>query len=214
MSKKENFEPDFYYSDYVAMNAPRAGIKGFFDKHRTTLQFILFMVLSLVCFISQIIVLNVFQAIFEKAGYTQELHFALEAFNQPLNVFIGFLAGNVVAKVLSFILNYKTTFKSNSNKLFSFIGYVIMVVALIIVETIIGGPLAEALSKWFISMGADPEGIFVAACPTISMILYSAADFIIVFLMDKFVLMRQVDKTPDTIKTLESGIVVDYNEFK
>ena len=63
-------------------------------------------------------------------------------------------------------------------------------------------------------MGADPEGIFVAACPTISMILYSAADFIIVFLMDKFVLMRQVDKTPDTIKTLESGIVVDYNEFK
>ncbi len=214
MSKKENFEPDFYYSDYVAMNAPRAGIKGFFDKHRTTLQFILFMVLSLVCFISQIIVLNVFQAIFEKAGYTQELHFALEAFNQRLNVFIGFLAGNVVAKVLSFILNYKTTFKSNSNKLFSFIGYVIMVVALIIVETIIGGPLAEALSKWFISMGADPEGIFVAACPTISMILYSAADFIIVFLMDKFVLMRQVDKTPDTIKTLESGIVVDYNEFK
>ncbi len=215
MGKKENFEPDFYYSDFVAMNAPRTGIRGFFDKHRAILQMILFMFLSLLCFVSQIIVLNVCIKIFGAAGYTQQMEFAgvFKAFNQPLNEFIGFLAGNVVAKVLSFVLNYKTTFKSNSNKLFSFIGYVIMVVALIIAETLVGAPLADALKRGFIAAGAAEESIWVSICPTLSMIIYSAADFVIVFLMDKFVLMRQVDKTPETTKTLESGITVDYDEF-
>ena len=150
MGKEKEVQLDFHYSDYLDMNAPRGGIKGFFDKHKTILQMILFMFLSLLCFVSQIIVLNVCIKIFGAAGYTQELEFAgvFSAFNQPLNAFIGFLAGNVVAKVLSFVLNYKTTFKSNSNKLFSFIGYVIMVVALIIAETLVGAPLSDAYVQY------------------------------------------------------------------
>ena len=88
-----------------------------------------------------------------------------------------------------------------------------MVVALIIAETLVGAPLADALKRGFMAAGAAEESIWVSICPTLSMILYSAADFVIVFLMDKFVLMRQVDKTPETTKTLESGITVDYDEF-
>ena len=216
MGKKKEVQIDFYYSDYIAMNAPRGGIKGFFDTHKTILQMILFMFLSLLCFISQIIVLNVCIKIFGAAGYTQELTFAgiFSAFNQPLNEFIGFLAGNVVAKVLSFVLNYKTTFKSNSNKLLSFIGYVIMVVALIIAETLVGAPLADALKKGFMAAGAAEDSFWVDICPTLSMIIYSAADFVIVFLMDQFVLMRQKEeKKVEQIETMESGIVCNYDEL-
>ena len=216
MGKEKEVQLDFHYSDYLDMNAPRGGIKGFFDKHKTILQMILFMFLSLLCFVSQIIVLNVCIKIFGAAGYTQELEFAgvFSAFNQPLNAFIGFLAGNVVAKVLSFVLNYKTTFKSNSNKLFSFIGYVIMVVALIIAETLVGAPLSDALKKGFMAAGAAEDSIWVDICPTLSMILYSAADFVIVFLMEKFVLMRQKEeKQVEQIETMESGIVCNYDEL-
>ena len=218
MGKEKEVQLDFHYSDYLDMNAPRGGIKGFFDKHKTILQMILFMFLSLLCFVSQIIVLNVCIKIFGAAGYTQKLDLGIfsEGLDEysALNYFIGFLAGNVVAKVLSFVLNYKTTFKSNSNKLFSIIGYVIMVVALIISETLVGPPLTKALTSGFKAAGAADGSFWLDICPTLSMIIYSAADFVIVFLMDKFVLMRQVEeKHIEQIETMESGIVCNYDEL-
>ena len=59
-----------------------------------------------------------------------------------------------------------------------------MCVTLIIVETLIGEPLAEAYFKLF---GGKVK---IEVCRTISMITYSMLDFVIVFLMEKFVIMN------------------------
>ena len=208
---KNTFEPDFYFSDYVEMHAPRTGSKGFFDKHKTILQLILFMVLSLLCFIAQFVCIYLFEWIFKEAGYTYTVE--LWVFTQPLNSFIAFLIANVVAKTLSFIMNYKTTFKSNSNKLFSAISYTIMVVALIIIETVIAHPLADAYASIAVNAGWATYDQAINICTAISTMTYSMIDFFIVFIMDKFVIMRNVDRTPPTIETLDSGIVVDYKDL-
>ena len=62
-----------------------------------------------------------------------------------------------------------------------------MVVVLIIVETIIGTPLGDALLK-------ASNGVLGDWASTISMIMYSMADFVIVFIMDKFVIMRHKEE--------------------
>jgi phosphotransferase system glucose/maltose/N-acetylglucosamine-specific IIC component len=105
-------------------------------------------------------------------------------------------------------MNRKKTFNANNNKIFSAVSYTIMVVVLIIVETIIGTPLGDALLK-------ASNGVLGDWAYTISMIMYSMADFVIVFIMDKFVIMRHkeekkeeseeapADETPATDATEE-----------
>lgn len=154
------------------------------NTHKTLMQAILFMVFSILAFVSQLAV----QAIFNVALKSLDQVVNIWPFEpQALGLFISFLIANIVAKVISFVMNRKKTFNANNNKIFSAVSYTIMVVVLIIVETIIGTPLGDALLK-------ASNGVLGDWAYTISMIMYSMADFVIVFLMDKFVIMRHKEE--------------------
>ncbi len=164
------------------------------NEHKTLMQAILFMVFSLLAFVSQLAI----QAIFDAALKSVDQVVSIWPFEpQALGTFISFLIANIAAKVISFVMNRKKTFNANNNKIFSAVTYTIMVVVLIIVETIIGTPLGDALNN-------ASNGVLGGWAYTLSMIMYSAADFVIVFLMDKFVIMRhKEEKTPEEEVSVE-----------
>lgn len=161
-------------------------VVGFFKKkeksegEKTVVQAILFTLLSMVAFVSQLILVNVIPLIYKDTTPISAWIFG----EQARNAFVAFLISNTAAKVISYVLNRKKTFAAVNNLAFSIVAYVVMCVTLIIVETLIGEPLAEAYFKLF------GEKVKIEICRTISMITYSMLDFVIVFLMEKFVIMN------------------------
>lgn len=161
-------------------------VVGFFKKkektegEKTVVQAILFTLLSMVAFVSQLILVNVIPLIYKDTTPISAWIFG----EQARNAFVAFLISNTAAKVISYVLNRKKTFAAVNNLTFSIVTYVIMCVTLIIVETLIGEPLAKAYFKLF---GGKVK---IDICRTISMITYSMLDFVIVFLMEKFVIMN------------------------
>lgn len=148
---------------------------------KTLIQIVLFTFLSIVAFLVQLLIntflpklLNLFSV------FTGNINAGIFGVQQ-LSVFISFLIGNVVAKLISYLLNRKKTFKATNNLAISITLYVIMCVSLIIIETLIGAPLADLFNK--VISNAE-------LCRTLSTITYSFADFIIVFLLEKFVIMK------------------------
>ena len=161
-------------------------VVGFFKKkektegEKTVVQAILFTLLSMVAFVSQIILVNVIPLIYKDTTPISAWIFG----EQARNAFVAFLISNTAAKIISYVLTRKKTFAAVNNLTFSIVTYVIMCVTLIIVETLIGEPLAKAYFKLF---GGKVK---IDICRTISMITYSMLDFVIVFLMEKFVIMN------------------------
>ncbi len=124
---------------------------------------------------------------------------------QALGSFLAFLVSNIIAKALSFILNRKNTFKASNNLAFSVTVYIIMVVVLILAETAIGTPLQNGLYMLFggtfngahTTSAANSLALY-QTCGTISQLIYGIADAVIVFFMDKYVIMRNTKKAmPD-----------------
>ncbi len=152
----------------------------------TFIQFILFIIMSLAAFVVQFLIVQFGPAGLKLCGVddAQKMDFWIFK-GYTLAAFISFLVANTLAKIISYILNRKKTFNAVNNLVFSMTVYVIMCVTLIIVETIIGEPLAKAYANLFANNPAVAEW-----APTMSMITYSIADFLIVFLMEKFVIMN------------------------
>lgn len=156
----------------------------------TMLQLVLFIALSIIACVVQMLIIN-----YLPMAIKDDREIQAWIFTQPLNSLIGFLVGNVVAKLLSYFLNRKATFGARKHFAFSMTVYVILCVVLIIVETLIGEPLKQAylgvlgdpIRNCGIAFFADdPEGW----CNILSIITYSCADLIIVFIMNKFVIMN------------------------
>lgn len=156
----------------------------------TMLQLVLFIALSIIACVVQMLIIN-----YLPLAIKDDREIQAWIFTQPLNSLIGFLVGNVVAKLLSYFLNRKATFGARKHFAFSMTVYVILCVVLIIVETLIGEPLKQAylgvlgdpIRNCGIAFFAeDPEGW----CNILSIITYSCADLIIVFIMNKLVIMN------------------------
>ena len=156
----------------------------------TMLQLVLFIALSIIACVVQMLIIN-----FLPMAIKDDREIQAWIFTQPLNSLIGFLVGNVVAKLLSYFLNRKATFGARKHFAFSMTVYVILCVVLIIVETLIGEPLKQAylgvlgdpIRNCGIAFFAeDPEGW----CNILSIITYSCADLIIVFIMNKLLIMN------------------------
>ena len=154
------------------------------------LQLVLFIALSIIACVVQMLIIN-----YLPMAIKDDREIQAWIFTQPLNSLIGFLVGNVVAKLLSYFLNRKATFGARKHFAFSMTVYVILCVVLIIVETLIGEPLKQAylgvLGDPIRNCGIDffakdPEGW----CNILSIITYSCADLIIVFIMNKLVIMN------------------------
>ena len=129
---------------------------------------------------------------------------------QALGSFIAFLVSNIIAKVISYVTNRKTTFKATNNAVSSAVIYTVMVVALIIIETIIGTPLQNGL---YGLLGGEFSGAELTTssalspslyqiCGVAAQAIYGFFDGIIVFLMDKYVIMR--NDTPADSNTTDN----------
>lgn len=121
---------------------------------------------------------------------------------QALGSFIAFLLSNVIGKGVSYITNRKTTFKANNNGAISLCIYVVLVVILTILETIVGTPLQNAI---YTLLGGTYTGaalttqsvnnqLFYQISGMISQAIYGTADAIIIFFMDKYIIMKRTDK--------------------
>lgn len=157
-------------------------------KKGTLLQLVLFIALSIIACVVQMLIIN-----YLPMAIKNDTMVDAWIFSQPLNSLIGFLVGNVVAKLLSYFLNRKATFGARKHFAFSMTVYVIMCVVLIIVETLIGEPLKQ---QYIALLGDSMAKVsFFASdiegwCNILSIITYSCADLIIVFIMNKLVIMN------------------------
>ena len=157
-------------------------------KKGTLLQLVLFIAVSIIACVVQMLIIN-----YLPMAIKNDTMVDAWIFSQPLNSLIGFLVGNVVAKLLSYFLNRKATFGARKHFAFSMTVYVIMCVVLIIVETLIGEPLKQ---QYIALLGDSMAKVsFFASdiegwCNILSIITYSCADLIIVFIMNKLVIMN------------------------
>ena len=149
---------------------------------------VLFIALSIIACVVQMLIIN-----YLPMAIKNDTMVDAWIFSQPLNSLIGFLVGNVVAKLLSYFLNRKATFGARKHFAFSMTVYVIMCVVLIIVETLIGEPLKQ---QYIALLGDSMAKVSFFAndiegwCNILSIITYSCADLIIVFIMNKLVIMN------------------------
>lgn len=177
-------------------------------------QFVWFIVMSLIAFALQMIIAQFGDELFALFGIDNAMQ-EIDGKEVPVNPFItigldsftlaGFIAylvANIVAKVISYILNRKKTFAAVNNLAFSFSVYVIMCVALIVAETFIAVPI----QNFWIGIGvpADVAGM-------VTVITYSIPDFLIVFLMEKFVIMNNklFAKKEEVAAADETAVAVD-----
>ena len=180
----------------------------------TMLQLVLFIALSIIACVVQMLIIR-----FLPMAIKDDREIKAWIFTQPLNSLIGFLVGNVVAKLLSYFLNRKATFGARKHFAFSMTVYVILCVVLIILETLIGEPLTQEYLKvleepiknsGIAFLAEDPYGW----CNILSIITYSCADLIIVFIMNKLVIMNdhifdRWEKKEEVAAADETAVAVD-----
>ena len=167
-------------------------------------QFVWFIVMSLIAFALQMIIAQFGDDLLALCGVANEGEFIKVGLDSlTLAGFIAYLVANIVAKVISYILNRKKTFAAVNNLAFSFSVYVIMCVALIVAETFIAAPI----QNFWIGIGV-PE----SWAGMVTVITYSIPDFLIVFLMEKFVIMNNklfAKKKEEAAAADETAVAVD-----
>lgn len=164
--------------------------KAFMTRHGNIWQIVKFTLISCIAFIAEFATMYALQYGLEGVCGNEHFHWFIFDYAAGREGafgtagFIAMLGSKCIAEIISFTINRKKTFKANNNVVFSAIMYVITVVALIIFTTWLAGVLGDAMGP---AIGAH-------AGNTISKMLSSVISFVVIFLMDKFVIMRNVDK--------------------
>ena len=181
--------------------------KKFLEDHKNIFQIIKFTLISLIAFIAEFA--SFYALIFGLKGVYGNIAFSWFIFdyepgeNFGLAGFIAFLVSKCIAEIISFIVNRKKTFEANNNVVFSAIMYALTVIAVIVLSTWLGGALSALMSN------AIGEG----GAATISKLVGSFLSWVIMFLMDKFVIMRKVDKGENAEESVtESAMAVAGGE--
>lgn len=173
-------------------------LSRYFNQHKSQLQVIWFLVFGLAALIVQLGSRIVCDIAFQKMDSTVII-WPFPA--QSLGSFLAFLVSNTLAKVISYVTNRKKTFQANNNLCFSIVVYIVLVVALIVVETIIGTPLQNGL---YVLLGGDFAGatqatasarspVLYQTCGVASQLIYGIGDAVVVFFMDKYLIMRKTN---------------------
>lgn len=116
---------------------------------------------------------------------------------QALGSFLSFLLANIIGKTISYSLNRRKNFKAH-NSLKGLIIYYVMIVLIICLESIVGTPLRNAL---YLSLGGDHGGLHLLThtvdnallyqlCGVLAQWICGTVDAVIIFTVDKFVIMR------------------------
>ena len=174
---------------YAEKHPAAQKIVDYVNTHQTLMQAIKFTLISLVAFVSEFAIMYILQ--YSLLSTCGEEDFSWWIFNYAggrtgafgLAGFIAMLGSKFVAEVISFTQNWKKNFKANSNKVFGVTVYVLTVIAIIIFTQWLSGALANVIK--------NEAGL------TVCKMVGSVISFVVMFLMDKFVIMRvKKDKTP------------------
>lgn len=187
------------------MGKRRDRIKRYLDEHKTQREVALFMFYGTFALIAELLVRFILDIVLKRWDYMLVIWPFPE---QAAGSFVAFLVSNLLAKTISYIFNRKKTFKANNNAVTSGIMYAALCIALLIIETIIGTPLQNGLYRLFGGGFCDEDFSTISAtapglyqlCGTLSQLIYCAADSLIMFFVNKFLIMRRVEKAPEKEK--------------
>ena len=174
-------------------------IRDYLDKHRTKREVVYFMGFGFFALVAELLVRFVCDISLQNLDYMLEIWPFPE---QALGSFLAFLLSNIVAKAISFVLNRKKTFKANNSAAKSLLIYISVCVVLLIIETIIGTPLQNKLYILFgggydeldFSTESALKPALYQLCGTLSQLIYCAGDSLIMFFMNKYVIMKRKEQ--------------------
>lgn len=112
-------------------------------------------------------------------------------------VLVAYLVSTIVGNFVSFVVNRKTTFKSVANVKFSIIATMVMIVFIIFYSTVLGGLANSWVGTWKIFENADGNFLLTFLMQNIGKFLITMITFVFVFVMNKFVILREEKKTKE-----------------
>lgn len=105
---------------------------------------------------------------------------------EGLGTMIAFLVSTTVAQIITYVINRKKTFGSNTNLTFSVVFYTLVIIALICAQAF----YAPHISAWLQTEHSfNPDGAM-----SLAKACFSFINFVILFPLEKFVIMRKVEK--------------------
>lgn len=178
-------------------------LKSYFEKNNTARQILLFTLFSQAAFLTQILARLLLDVLLKTL--TQPVH--IPPFPaQALGSLIAFFASNVAAKTVAYVLNRRTTFHATTNAASSAVIYAVMVIILVLAETAAGTPLQNAFYRLFkgpwtgdvLTTASASKPALYQLCGSLAVIACGLADSVIIFVMDKFVIMRSDHSSSNT----------------
>ena len=164
--------------------------KAFMGRHGNIWQIVKFTLISLIAFVAEFASMYALQYGLEDTLGNEPFDWFIFHYDPGREGafgtagFIAMLVSKCIAEIISFTVNRKKTFNANNNVVFSVVVYVITVIALILCTTWMPDARGDAIGP---HIGADWGN-------TISKLLGALISWVVIFLMDKFVIMRKVEK--------------------
>lgn len=159
-------------------------IKSFLLTHEDIAQLIKFTLFSMIAFIVEYATFTLLLFLLKNVSSPVSWFvFFYSESDGGLGAMLAFFISNVLAQIVSFILNRKKTFHATNNIVFSAVSYAIMVFGIIILNTWAGGAITAALNKSIDNL---------VLCQYIGKFSGSFMAFVINFLCSKFIIMRKI----------------------
>ncbi|MCM1306385.1 MAG: GtrA family protein [Bacteroides sp.] len=173
-------------------------LADYLNSHEDVRQMVFFLMFSVLCGLSQMIVTYALSAGLKLAS-SLTVNFSWFIFKYDTTAeFIGFLVGSVVGQVLTFILNRKKTFNTTDYVAIRAVMYAILAVLIILMQTALGGAITSAC------YGAVPKeeaSEFLKLVFNLTgQLVGGIAAVIVNFLGNKFLIMRDWSKVVAKIK--------------
>ena len=189
----------------------QSAFKVWTKKHADLWQIIKFTLVSMIAGTSEMILYNVFLWILKAPLESISVNWFI--FHYPAGpegtildngtiarggacVLVAYLVSTIVGNFVSFVVNRKTTFKSVANVKFSIIATMVMIVFIIFYSTVLGGLANSWVGTWAIFQNTD-NGFLIFLKQNIGKFLITMITFVFVFVMNKFVILREEKKTKE-----------------
>ena len=174
------------------------GLIEYIKAHENLRQPILFFLFSMICGGSQMLITLLFTQLYRVGGTLGKPFPGFMVGDVPLFAyashaeFIGFLIGSVVGQVLTFVLNRKKTFNVHDHIPFRAVAYAFMAVAIIFVQTLLGGAITVACRNAY---SGDVAFLKDVVFNLVGQAVGGISALIISFLCNKFLVMRKFKGT-------------------
>lgn len=167
-----------------------AKIKEFFSKNPTAWEFAKYTIFSLLAGWLELGIFALLNYLLPHNGINRPINWFVFVYPTAaggLGAFIAFVVSSTIGQAMKFITNFTKTFKSTNNMLLSAVGFAVMAVIIVVgLNLYVGGLLNKELCK--VIANADLAGLIAKA-------IVQTTGFLLVYPVNKFVLMRKKSKT-------------------